>query len=156
MNQSRRKALKAGGSVGLFSTLVALGLVKPGDAWAQAWNKGAFESKGFAEALKSLGAGAPATSADILINAPDIAENGAVVPVAAISKIPNTQMIAYLIEKNPSATTAIFEIPAGTLPEVQTRVKMGHTSQVMVLVKADGKFYAAQKEIKVTVGGCGG
>ena len=156
MNQSRRNALKAGGSVGLFSTLVALGLVKPGDAWAQAWNKGAFETKSVAEALKSLGASAPAMSASVVITAPDIAENGAVVPVAAVSKLPNTQMIAYLIEKNPSTVTAVFEFPAGTLPEVQTRVKMAQTSNVMVLVKADGKFFAAQKEIKVTAGGCGG
>lgn len=156
MIQSRRNALKAGGSVGLFSTLVALGLVKPGDAWAEAWNKGFFEAKGFAEALKALGAGAPTPSGEITITAPDIAENGAVVPVAAISKLPNTQQIAYLIDKNPYAVTAVFDIPAGTLPEVQTRVKMGQTSSVMILVKADGKFYSAQKEIKVTVGGCGG
>lgn len=156
MNNSRRNALKAGGGVGLFSTLVALGLVKPGDAWAQAWNKGAFETKSFAEAIKSLGGSAPTPSANIVINAPDIAENGAVVPIGASSKIPNTQMIAYLIEKNPSTVTAVFDLPAGTLPEVQTRVKMGQTSQVMVLVKADNKFYTAQKEIKVTVGGCGG
>lgn len=156
MNQSRRNALKAGGSVGLFSTLVALGLVKPGDAWAQAWNKGAFETKSFADAIKALGASAPTMSSEVIITAPDIAENGAVVPVAAVSKLPNTQMIAYLIEKNPSAVTAVFEIPAGTLPEVQTRVKMGQTSNVMILVKADGKYFATQKEIKVTVGGCGG
>jgi len=156
MNKSRRDALKAGGSVGLFSTLVALGLVRPGDAWAQAWNKGAFETKSIAEALKALGASAPTMTPNVVITAPDIAENGAVVPVAAVSKLPNTQMIAYLIEKNPSTVTAVFDLPAGTLPEVQTRVKMGQTSNVMVLVKADGKFYAAQKEIKVTVGGCGG
>lgn len=156
MNQSRRNALKAGGSVGLFSTLVALGLVKPGDAWAEAWNKGAFETKSFADAIKALGASAPTMSSEVIITAPDIAENGAVVPVAAVSKLPNTQMIAYLIEKNPSTVTAVFEIPAGTLPEVQTRVKMGQTSNVMILVKADGKYFATQKEIKVTVGGCGG
>ena len=156
MNNSRRNALKAGGSVGLYSTLVALGLVKPGDAWAQAWNKGAFETKSFADALKALGANAPAASASVVITAPDIAENGAVVPIAAVSKLPNTQMIAYLIEKNPNTVTAIFDLPAGTLPEVQTRVKMGQTSNVMVVVKADGKFFTAQKEIKVTVGGCGG
>lgn len=156
MNQSRRDALKAGGSVGLFSALVALGVIRPGEALAQSWNKGAFETKSFADTIKALGGSAPTPSTDIVINAPDIAENGAVVPVAVVSKIPKTQQIAYLIEKNPSTLTAVFEIPAAALPEVQTRVKMSQTSNVMILVKADGKFYAAQKEIKVTVGGCGG
>lgn len=156
MITSRREALKAGGSLGLFSALVAIGLVKPGDAWADAWNKGAFETKSIADALKALGASTPTMSADVVITAPDIAENGAVVPVAAVSKIPKTQQIAYLIEKNPNTVTAVFDIPPGTLPEVQTRVKMGQTSNVMILVKADGKYFAAQKEIKVTVGGCGG
>jgi sulfur-oxidizing protein SoxY len=156
MIRSRREALKAGGGLGVLSVLIGMGIVKPGDAFAQAWNKGAFETKSFAEAIKSLGGSAPTMSADVVITAPDIAENGAVVPVAAVSKLPKTQQIAYLIEKNPNTVTAVFEIPPGTLPEVQTRVKMGQTSNVMVLVKADGKFYAAQKEIKVTVGGCGG
>lgn len=156
MDQTRRKALKAGGSIGLFSLLVGMGLVKPGDAFAETWNEQAFKTKSVEEALKALGVGAPTMSGDIAITAPDIAENGAVVPIAAISRIPNTQMIAYLIEKNPNTVTAVFEIPAGTIPEVQTRVKMGATSNVMVLVKADGKVYAAQKEVKVTVGGCGG
>lgn len=156
MSYTRRQALKAGGGLGLYSALVALGLVKPGDAWAEAWNKGAFETKSVADAIKALGASAPTMSTDVVITAPDIAENGAVVPVAASSKLPKTTQIAYLIEKNPSTVTAVFDLPAGTLPEVQTRVKMGQTSNVMVLVKADGKYYAAQKEIKVTVGGCGG
>ena len=156
MKESRRHALKAGGSVGLFSALVALGVIRPGDARAQAWNKTAFETKSFADAIKSLGGSAPTMSADIVITAPDIAENGAVVPVGAVSKIPKTQQIAYLIEKNPSTVTAVFDISPAALPEVQTRVKMAQTSNVMVLVKADGKFYAAQKEIKVTAGGCGG
>lgn len=156
MNPSRRNALKAGGGVGLFSVLVGLGVLKPGTAQAEAWNKAMFETKSLADAFKALGVGAPTMSADIAITAPDIAENGAVVPIGAVSKIPNTTTIAYLIEKNPNTVTAVFDIPAGTLADVQTRVKMGQTSNVMVLVKADGKVFAAQKEIKVTVGGCGG
>jgi sulfur-oxidizing protein SoxY len=156
MNHSRRDALKAGSSLALYSALLAMGMVKPGDAWAEAWNKGMFETKSVADALKALGASAPTMTSDVLITAPDIAENGAVVPVAAVSKLPKTQQIAYLIEKNPNTVTAVFDIPDGTLPEVQTRVKMGQTSNVMILVKADGRYYATQKEIKVTVGGCGG
>lgn len=156
MDQSRRKALKTGGSLGLFSVLVGMGLIRPGDLHAEEWNEKAFSTKSVADALKALGVDAPTMTGDIQITAPDIAENGAVVPVAAVSKVPNTQMMAYLIENNPNTVTAVFDIPPGTLAEVQTRVKMGKTSNVMVLVKADGKVFAAQKEVKVTVGGCGG
>ena len=156
MDKSRRSALKAGGSIGLFSVLATMGLIKPGSALAESWNKGAFETKSVADALKALGFDAPTMSGDITLIAPDIAENGAVVPVAAVSRIPNTDMMAYLIENNPNTVTAVFDIPAGTLAEVQTRVKMGKTSNVMVLARANGKVYAAQKEVKVTVGGCGG
>jgi sulfur-oxidizing protein SoxY len=155
MNPGRREALKAGSSFGLLSALLGLGLIKPGDAWADAWNRGAFETKSFADALKALGAKAPTVSPGVVIQAPDVAENGAVVPVSVLSKLPNTQSIAYLIEKNPNTLAAIFEFPAGTLPEINTRIKMAQNSAFMALVKADGKFYVAQKDIKVTVGGCG-
>ena len=87
---------------------------------------------------------------------PDIAENGAVVPVGAISNIPNTTDIWFLVEKNPSPLAAGFSIPAGTKADVQTRLKMGQTSNITVVVKADGKLFAASKETKVTLGGCGG
>jgi sulfur-oxidizing protein SoxY len=95
-------------------------------------------------------------SKDITITAPDIAENGAVVPVAVASAIPKTESISILIEKNPNPLAASFTIPAGTEPSVGTRVKMGQTSNVYAVVKADGKFYMSGKEIKVTLGGCGG
>ena len=88
--------------------------------------------------------------------APDIAENGAVVPVGATSKLPNTTEIYLLVEKNPMPLSAGFIIPAGTAPEVQTRLKMGQSSNVIAIVKADGKLYSATKETKVTLGGCGG
>jgi sulfur-oxidizing protein SoxY len=95
-------------------------------------------------------------SNDITITAPEIAENGAVVPVGVASKIPNTQAVYVLVEKNPNVLAAGFNIPAGTEPNVTTRVKMGQTSNVYAVVKADGKFYVASKEVKVTLGGCGG
>jgi sulfur-oxidizing protein SoxY len=97
-----------------------------------------------------------ATSKDVAITAPDIAENGAVVPVAVASTLPNVQQIAILIDKNPNTLSANFAIPAGTEPSISTRVKMAQTSSVHALVKADGKWYMASKEIKVTLGGCGG
>ena len=108
------------------------------------------------EVLKT-GGGAPAQSKDIVFfQTPDIAENGAVVPIGIASAIPKTESIAILIEKNPNMLAATFDIPAGTEPTITTRVKMGQSSNVYALVKADGKYYVASKEIKVTLGGCGG
>jgi sulfur-oxidizing protein SoxY len=156
MNEMRRKTLRAGGGTALFALLASAGLIRPGDALAADWNKAAFEGKTTQDALKALGASGPVTSADITIRAADIAENGAVVPVGVESRIPGTQSITILIDKNPNALAASFDIPGGTEPSVTTRVKMGQTSDVFALVKADGKFYMAKKEIKVTLGGCGG
>jgi sulfur-oxidizing protein SoxY len=156
MNELRRKTLKAGGSAGLLALLTAAGLVRPGETLAADWNKAAFELKTTQDAFKALGAAGPAASTDITIRAADIAENGAVVPVGVESKIPGTQSISILIDKNPNALAASFDIPSGTEPSVTTRVKMGQTSDVYALVKANGKFYVAKKEIKVTLGGCGG
>jgi sulfur-oxidizing protein SoxY len=154
MNHSRRQALRAGGSAGILALLAAAGIVRPEDVLAQ--QPGAFDVKTLTEAMKLLGAQSPAASDAILIKAPDIAENGAVVPVAVESKIAGTQSIAVLIEKNPQPLAASFDFPAGTEPSVSTRVKMGESSDVYALVKADGKFYVAKKEIKITLGGCGG
>lgn len=155
MNSQRREALKSGGALGLFGVLVAAGLITPEVAQA-AWDKAAFDAKTMDDALKALGAGKPADSKDVQINAPDIAENGAVVPVAVKSTLPGTEFIAILIEKNPSMLAASFTLPEGTVADVSTRVKMGQTSNVFALVKAGGSFYMTTKEIKVTLGGCGG
>jgi sulfur-oxidizing protein SoxY len=102
-----------------------------------------------------LGAGSPEKSATVTLNAPDIAENGAVVPVGITTTLKAEQM-AILVEKNPSALAAQFFIPAGTESFVTTRIKMGQTSNVYALVKADGKWSMSVKEVKVTLGGCGG
>ncbi|HEY5308969.1 MAG TPA: thiosulfate oxidation carrier protein SoxY, partial [Casimicrobiaceae bacterium] len=83
-------------------------------------------------------------------------ENGAVVPVGIASSIPKTESIAILVEKNPNMLAAVFDIPPGTDPAISTRVKMGQSSNIVALVKADGKYYIASKEVKVTLGGCGG
>jgi sulfur-oxidizing protein SoxY len=153
MNQQRRDALRISTVLGLaFSA----GLLKPSDVFAGEWNAKVFDAKSLDAAVKALGADKFATSGDVSINAPDIAENGAVVPVAMTSKIPNTDYMAILVEKNPNAMAAGFTLPAGTEPFISTRVKMGSTSNVYALVKADGKWYATKKEIKVTLGGCGG
>ncbi|MDD3674258.1 MAG: thiosulfate oxidation carrier protein SoxY [Thauera propionica] len=155
MNHQRRDTLKAGSGLGVFGLLVAAGMIKPELAQA-AWNKEAFEAKTLDAAFGVIGAGKPAESGDVVITAPDIAENGAVVPVGVVSNIPKTEYVAIMIEKNPNMLAASFTIPEGTVADVQTRVKMGQTSDVYAVVKADGKFYMSKKEVKVTLGGCGG
>jgi len=151
---SRRVALKRTGA--LAATAMAAGLLRPADAFAD-WNKGAFESKTVADALKNLKVGATADSKDIVIRAPDIAENGAVVPIEIQSNIPGTKAITVLIDKNPFPYAASFDFAPGTLPFVALRAKMGETSNVRIVVaSADGKFHSAVKEVKVTIGGCGG
>jgi sulfur-oxidizing protein SoxY len=127
MDRNRREFIRAGGVLGL---MVAAGLLTAEQAQAQqaAWNKAAFDTKSVDDTVKALGGTSAAQSGDIAITAPDIAENGAVVPVGVTSKIPN----------------------------VATRIKMGQTSNVYAVVKADNKFYTASKEVKVTLGGCGG
>lgn len=155
MNHRRRKALQTGAGLGTLGALIAAGLISPGSALAQDW-KAAFETRSLQDTLKALGGTTAAESKDITITAPDIAENGAVVPVAVASAIPKTESIAILIDKNPNLLAASFTIPAGTDPNVGTRVKMGQTSNVVALVKADGKYFMASKEVKVTLGGCGG
>jgi sulfur-oxidizing protein SoxY len=156
MDIRRRGILKAGGGGGVLALAAAAGLFRPGEAFAQQWNKAAFETKSFADTLKALGGSGSTESAQIQITAPDIAENGAVVPITIESAIPRTQAIAILIEKNPNTLSANFDIPDGTDPFVTTRVKMAETSNIYAVVKADGKYFHAVKEIKVTLGGCGG
>ena len=159
MDARRRDVLKTGGGVSLLALVAAAGWLKPGDALAQgaAWNKAAFETHALDETVKALGGSAPGQSKDIaFVSTPDIAENGAVVPVGITSTIPKTESIAILVEKNPNMLAAVFDIPAGTDPAISTRIKMGQSSNVYALVKADGKYYVASKEIKVTLGGFGG
>jgi sulfur-oxidizing protein SoxY len=155
MNISRRTFLRLTGGAGAFAAAFAAGLVASGQAWAATWNKAGFESKALADVMKSLGVASAAESKDIIITAPDIAENGAVVPVAVTSKLPNTQQISIVAEKNPFPLAATFDISGGSEGYVSARIKMGQTSDVWAVVKADGKYFTARKEVKITVGGCG-
>jgi sulfur-oxidizing protein SoxY len=150
MNQKRRTVLKR---TGAMATLLSLGIVTAQQA--QAAGRAGFDAKNLEEAVKALG-GTAAANDQVTIVSPDIAENGAVVPVGAVSKLPNTTQIYLLVEKNPTPLAAGFTIPAGTEADVQTRLKMGQSTNVIALVKADGKLYSATKETKVTLGGCGG
>jgi sulfur-oxidizing protein SoxY len=150
--------LKGVGASGALAAALATGILKPTEVLAaDEWNHAAFDAKDAAGALKGLGAATVTESKDIVLKAPDIAENGAVVQVEVVSNIPNTLSIAVMSLKNPQPLAAAFEFSNGALPELQVRVRLAETTQVKALIKtADGKFYSAQKEVKVTVGGCGG
>jgi sulfur-oxidizing protein SoxY len=134
----------------------AILLLKPFAALAAAWNKDAFAAKTPQDALKGIGAGEAAGSKDLVIDAPQIAENGAVVPIEISSAIAGTTSIAVIIEKNPFPLAAQFDFENGALPYVKLNVKMNETSDVRAVATAGGRRYAATKEIKVTIGGCGG
>jgi sulfur-oxidizing protein SoxY len=148
MNPLRRTAVQ-------FAAALTAGLLLPLRAFA-AWNKEAFQAKTAAEALKNLGIASSTESNDVVIDAPQIAENGAVVPVEITSNVPATKSISIIIEKNPFPLTAKFDFAEGAVPFVKVNVKVGESSLVRVLAEAGGKFYSASKEIKVTIGGCGG
>jgi len=155
IDRSRRTILKRAGAFGVLAMGLVSGLVRSSNALAAQWNSAGFESKAMADALKALGAGNPVESKDIVITAPDIAENGAVVPVAVTSRIPNTQQISIIAEKNPRPLMATFDVSNGSEGYISTRIKMGESSNVWAVVKADGNFFAAKKQVKITVGGCG-
>jgi sulfur-oxidizing protein SoxY len=140
----------------LLGAMAALLLFRPFAALAAAWNKDAFGAKTPQDALKGIGADGAAASKDLLIDAPQIAENGAVVPIEISSSIPGTTSIAVVIEKNPFPLAAQFDFDSGALPYVKLNVKMNETSDVRAVATAGGRRYAATKEIKVTIGGCGG
>jgi len=122
-----------------------------------AYNAAAFELKSMADVVKALGGSAPQESRDVSITGPDIAENGAVVPIGVSSALPGVKRLLVLVEKNPSVLSAMFEVGESVDASFSTRVKMGQSSNVMaVAMMADGKVLYAQKEVKVTLGGCGG
>ncbi len=157
MDALRRTLLKGAGATGALAAAIAAGVLKPSQVLAAEWNRAAFDAKDLTGALKGLGAAGTADSTAIVIKAPDIAENGAVVPVDVVSNLPNTISLAVLVDKNPLPLTSAFDFANGALPELALRLKMGQTSLVEAVAKtADGKFFIAKKEVKVTVGGCGG
>jgi len=156
MDQLRRTFLKSAGVAGSVVLAISAGLLKSGEALAAAWNTNAFGAKTISDAMSAAGFTGAVESKDIEIKAPEIAENGSVVPVEVTSKIPGTTSMAIFVEKNPTPMVASFDFLAGAEPYISTRIKMGQTSLVRVSVKAGGKTYSTTKEVKVTIGGCGG
>jgi len=155
MNALRRNVLKSAAGAGAVAVAVAAGLLKPTQALAGA-PRSAFEARNLADALKGMGVSSPADSKDITIKAPDIAENGAVVPVEITSGIAGTTAIALIAERNVTPLVADFDLSGGAEGFVSTRIKMAQTSMVRAIVTAGGKTFTATKEVKVTIGGCGG
>ena len=155
MNHQRRDALKAAGGLGVFGLLAAIGFIRPELAHA-ARNEAAFSAKSLDAVVAALGATTPTESGGILISAPDIAEDGAAVPVGVLSTLPGTDQIVIMVEKNLNMVAAFFVIASGTMADVQTSIKMGQTSNVLAMVRADGKYFVAKREVRVTLGGCGG
>ncbi|HEV6967694.1 thiosulfate oxidation carrier protein SoxY [Roseateles sp.] len=150
---NRRTALLRSAQVAAM--LGGLGLL-PRTALA-AYPTAAFEAKTIPELMKALGTGAPVESKDVTVTAPDIAENGAVVPVGAATTLAGAKRLLILVEKNPSVLSAAFDVSESVEPSFTTRVKMGQSSNVLaVALMADGRVLFAQKEVKVTLGGCGG
>ena len=151
----RRDVISTGASLaGLLATMTLL----PRSALSQAgWNKAAFEARSLEQAAGALGIAKPVESAEVVLQGPDIAENGAVVPLGASSALPGVKRLMLLVEKNPNTLVALFELSDAVEPNIATRVKMAETSNVYaVAVLADNRVLYAVKQIKVTLGGCGG
>ncbi len=156
MNVKRRLLLKSTFAAGATGIAISAGLLTPRAVLA-AWPKAAFEAKDANSALQaSLGSSSLTDSADIKLKAPDIAENGAVVPITVTSKIANTESISIVVANNSTPLAATFNLGSNTDGYVSTRIKMGKTSDVTAVVKAGGKLYSTSKNVKVTIGGCGG
>ncbi|KAB2902456.1 MAG: thiosulfate oxidation carrier protein SoxY [Burkholderiaceae bacterium] len=149
---SRRTALQQ--SLAVAGMLMAAGVLP---RTALAYNKDAFDAKSVADVMKALGAGAPAESKDVTITGPDIAENGAVVPLGAATTLAGVKQLLVLVEKNPNTMVAAFNVTDAVEPNFLTRAKLGQSSDVYaVAITNDGKAFYAKKEVKVTLGGCGG
>ncbi len=151
--KTRREVMAQSATV--LGLLAAAGML-PATAHA-AWNKAAFDAKSLADVAKAMGGSAPQASGDVTLTGPDIAENGAVVPVGASTSLPGVKRLMLLVEKNPNTLAASFDLTDAVEANVSTRVKMGQSSDVYaVAMMADGRMLFAKKEIKVTLGGCGG
>ena len=157
MNELRRKLLKGGSTAALLAPWIGTGLLLPSRVIAAEWNKTAFTARSIGEALKAWGAANAGESRDIVVSAPEIAENGAKVEVDITSQVPATRSIAVFADRNPMPLCAAIEFSGGALPYCRVQIKLAETTRVRAVVKAtDGKTYVAFREIKVTLGGGGG
>jgi sulfur-oxidizing protein SoxY len=157
VSPTRRLILKGAASV----ALIGLGNLPFGTEPARAaandkYPEDAFKQKSEADAIKALYGKTAEPSDKVKLDAPEIAENGAVVPISVTTTLDKVSSISFLVAENPNALAATYKIPEGTVPSVANRLKMAKTTKLVAIVEADGKLYSAVKEVKVTVGGCGG
>ena len=154
---TRRLILKGAATVALIGLgNIPLGFASAFAAANDKYPEDAFKAKSDADAIKSLYGKTAEPSDKVKLDAPEIAENGSVVPISVTTTLADVTSISFLVSENPNALAASYKIPAGTLPGVANRLKMAKTSNVIAIVEAGGKLYSATKEVKVTVGGCGG
>lgn len=154
VSPGRRSVLRHGGSVTVLGLLVSAGLIRPADLHA-AWNPAAFDTRDLPALMKALGGAAPVQSQSITLTVPEVAENGAVVPVTVSTTIDKPEEIAILVEKNPTLLAAQFDIAAMGTASISTRIKMAQSSNVHALVRAGGRYFHTTREVVVTLGGCG-
>ena len=156
MLELRRKLLK-GGSAALLAPLLGTGLLLPGRVIAAEWNRNAFTARSVTDALKAHGSSSATESREILINAPEIAENGAKVEIEITSNVPNTRSLALFADKNPMPLCTQIDFTAPALPYARVQIKLAETTRLRVVAKtSDNKTHIAFREVKVTLGGCGG
>ena len=157
MNTNRRSFLKSSAAASAMGVAISAGLITPRSVLASTWPKAAFEATSVDAAISAaFGGAAIADSSDIKLKVPDIAENGAVVPVQVTSNIAGTESINFIVAKNNTPLTASFILSEKCEGFAGTRIKMSKTSNVIAVVKAKGKYYKTKAEVKVTIGGCGG
>jgi sulfur-oxidizing protein SoxY len=154
---TRRLILKGASSVALVGlSHLPLGFVPANAAANDQYPEDAFKQKNEADAIKALYGRTAEPSDKVQLDAPEIAENGAVVPISVSTTLADVTSISFLVGDNPNALAAFYRIPPGTMPSVANRLKMAKTSNVTAIVESGGKLYSAAREVKVTVGGCGG
>jgi sulfur-oxidizing protein SoxY len=141
--------------LGVLGACLGSACLLPLRAVAAIWNKAAFEAIKLQEAEKNLAINGEIASKDIEIIAPDKAENGAIVQLEILSRIPNTEAMAIFVERNPTALIGNFMFSNGALPQLVTRIKMAETSDIKIVVKAGNKYYSASKNVVVLENGCG-
>jgi sulfur-oxidizing protein SoxY len=144
----RRALLRALGTLCVLAVL-------PLRAFAEQWNKAAFEARAFSDAMRGIGAASVRPTDQIEFKAPEIAENGAIVPIEVRSRLPGAQTIHVFAEKNPNPLAASFDFMEGAEPFFATRIKMRESGKLTVVVKAQGGFFSISRDVKVTIGGCG-
>ena len=155
MSAGRRSFLQGFGSAAALAGLTGAGLLKPAQALAVEFNRGAFDTRNLADALRLIGASGAEAGRDILLKAPEIAENGAAVPIEVISQIPGTTRLSVLVDKNPFPLALQFNFAPGASARFQAKLKMAESSRLRIVASAGGRHYTVFREIKVTVGGCG-